>query len=214
MYLLINTIDRRSKLVIFDTQRVIKDIDWISVNNHSEELLVKINQLLLNIKSSIGNVSGISVVTGPGSYTGIRVGVATANALSYSLKVPIVGDNILSLAARFFLLKMQSDKKIISIFKHAIHDQYYYAIFKENLGNMYKLKEGKKNKSDIDNSRSSCCIIGSLRKEETGANRIFNIDDKKFIKFLANNFSKKLENTKFSGIIVKPNYLNKPNITT
>lgn len=214
MYLLINTIDRRSKLVIFDKQRVIKDIDWISANNHSEELLVKINQLLLNIKSSISNVNGISVVTGPGSYTGIRVGVATANSLSYSLKVPIVGDNILSLVARFLLIKMQSGEKIISIFKHAIHDQYYYAIFKENLGNMYKLKEGKKNKSDIDNSGSSCYIVGSLKEEETKANRIFNIDDKKFIKFLANNFSKKLENAKFSGIIVRPNYLNKPNITT
>ncbi len=53
-------------------------------------------QLLPEIKKLVGNwtkVSGIVVFAGPGSFTGLRIGITVANALAYGLKVPIVGSS-------------------------------------------------------------------------------------------------------------------------
>lgn len=46
-------------------------------------------ELLKKNKVSFQDITNISVVTGPGSFTGLRVGIAIANALSFSLGVPI-----------------------------------------------------------------------------------------------------------------------------
>lgn len=59
-------------------------------NNQSEELLSEIDTMLAGCGHTKGDLSGIEVVAGPGSYTGIRVGVATANALAFALGIPIL----------------------------------------------------------------------------------------------------------------------------
>jgi tRNA A37 threonylcarbamoyladenosine modification protein TsaB len=58
--------------------------------NQSEKLLPAIDLLLKNNKAN-GKLKGIGVVTGPGGFTSVRIGVAVANALAYSLKLPVVG---------------------------------------------------------------------------------------------------------------------------
>ena len=58
--------------------------------NLSEILIPEIQRLFKNAKRNFSELSKIAVVAGPGSYTGVRVGVATANAFAYSLKIPII----------------------------------------------------------------------------------------------------------------------------
>jgi tRNA threonylcarbamoyladenosine biosynthesis protein TsaB len=58
---------------------------------HSERLLPAIKQLLDDGNISLEDIDGIAVVTGPGSFTGIRIGVATAKGFAYSLGQDIVG---------------------------------------------------------------------------------------------------------------------------
>ncbi len=57
----------------------------------SQVLLPMIINLLKNNKISLKNITKIEVNPGPGSFTGTRVGVSVANALSYALKIPING---------------------------------------------------------------------------------------------------------------------------
>lgn len=59
--------------------------------NHLQHLIPMIQQLLTNCASTIGDIAGILVSEGPGSFTGIRIGMATARALAQSLDVPVVG---------------------------------------------------------------------------------------------------------------------------
>lgn len=59
--------------------------------NHSIRIMPAISMLLDELDSSPAELDGIAVGNGPGSYTGVRIGVTTAKSLAWSLNVPLVG---------------------------------------------------------------------------------------------------------------------------
>jgi tRNA threonylcarbamoyl adenosine modification protein YeaZ len=64
---------------------------WAAGYRHGEELLTQVDALLSECGASLGDLAGIVVGTGPGAFTGLRVGLATAKALAHGLDVPIAG---------------------------------------------------------------------------------------------------------------------------
>mgnify|MGYP000949123752 FL=1 len=62
---------------------------------HSERLLPALDRLLQDAGWVGDDVAGIAVATGPGSFTGLRIGVATAKALAYTLRKPLIGVTVL-----------------------------------------------------------------------------------------------------------------------
>jgi len=56
-----------------------------------KDALFFIDKFLTENHLGVKDLKAISVYNGPGSYTGVRVGVTIANALSYSLKIPVFG---------------------------------------------------------------------------------------------------------------------------
>jgi tRNA threonylcarbamoyladenosine biosynthesis protein TsaB len=66
---------------------------------HAAFLHAAIQELLQQNNIEIKKISAIGVSTGPGSYTGIRVGLATANGLCYALNLPLITFNSLELLA-------------------------------------------------------------------------------------------------------------------
>ncbi len=58
---------------------------------HSDKLIPLIDQLLTENRTSVREMEGIAVSIGPGSFTGIRVGVMTAKAMSQGLRIPVIG---------------------------------------------------------------------------------------------------------------------------
>ena len=64
---------------------------WTAGHRHGETLLPRLQELLSQAGVRIVDVSAIVVGTGPGTFTGLRVGLATAKALAVSLDCPIVG---------------------------------------------------------------------------------------------------------------------------
>lgn len=59
--------------------------------NHLQYLIPMISELLTKCKKQIGDVNVIAISQGPGSFTGIRIGMATARMLAQVLDVPLVG---------------------------------------------------------------------------------------------------------------------------
>jgi tRNA threonylcarbamoyladenosine biosynthesis protein TsaB len=62
-------------------------VDWIDLEegmNHTAVLAPTIQQLLKGVSIKVSDLGAISVSSGPGSYTGLRVGCATAKAMAYS----------------------------------------------------------------------------------------------------------------------------------
>jgi tRNA threonylcarbamoyladenosine biosynthesis protein TsaB len=56
---------------------------------HSERLMAMVDQLLRDCRWTLGELSGLAVSVGPGSFTGLRVGIATAKGLALALDVPV-----------------------------------------------------------------------------------------------------------------------------
>jgi tRNA threonylcarbamoyl adenosine modification protein YeaZ len=64
---------------------------WVAGYRHGEELLARLDELLKANAVPLAELSGIVVGTGPGAFTGMRVGLATAKALARGLSIPIAG---------------------------------------------------------------------------------------------------------------------------
>lgn len=58
----------------------------------AKNILVEIKEFLAENGANWQNLRGICVFAGPGSFTGLRIGVTVANTLADSLKIPIVGE--------------------------------------------------------------------------------------------------------------------------
>lgn len=63
-------------------------------NLKSQIILVLIDKLLSKQRLNINKITDIEVNLGPGSFTGLRVGVSVANAIGFALKIPINGKRV------------------------------------------------------------------------------------------------------------------------
>ena len=70
----------------------------IAPQKHNSVLLVKINEVLKDVGCTLNDMDCFGVVIGPGSFTGIRVGVATINAFAFALRKNVVEMTSLELA--------------------------------------------------------------------------------------------------------------------
>ena len=61
------------------------------INNNTQVILPMIDSFLKKHSLSPKDISEIKINAGPGSFTGLRVGITIANALSFALKVPVNG---------------------------------------------------------------------------------------------------------------------------
>lgn len=75
----------------------------------ASQLAVCIQQVLNKGEVSAHDLQGVVVASGPGSFTGLRIGVATAKGLCYSLEIPLVAVNTLDLLASQVLHEMNHD---------------------------------------------------------------------------------------------------------
>jgi len=98
LLLAIDTATRRAVVVLGRRDGTIVAIDaWDAGHRHGEELLGRLEALLATatghapVRAALGRIDGVIVGTGPGAFTGLRVGIATAKALAVGLGIPLAG---------------------------------------------------------------------------------------------------------------------------
>jgi tRNA threonylcarbamoyladenosine biosynthesis protein TsaB len=67
--------------------------------DHAAWIHVAIEKLLSNLKLKINRINGIAVTIGPGSYTGLRVGLSTAKGICFAQQIPLISLNTLEVMA-------------------------------------------------------------------------------------------------------------------
>ncbi len=95
----IDTASSLASVAISRGGEVIAESTWECRRNHSVELLPAIGRLLANVSQSASDLTAVFVSVGPGMYTGLRVGVATAQGLARASDIPLVGVGRLELDA-------------------------------------------------------------------------------------------------------------------
>ena len=91
MLLALDTATRSISLALHDGQAVIAESTWHSANNHTLELAPQVALLLRRAGLEAGKLRGVAVAIGPGSYTGLRIGLGFAKGLALAQNLALVG---------------------------------------------------------------------------------------------------------------------------
>ena len=115
MILILKTGTEDNLLELRGSDGEIKSSDiWPASKLLSEELPGKIEDALSSLSLSFGDISGIVVFKGPGSFTGLRIGITVVNAIADQVGVPIIGETGEDWVARGIeRLKLSENDKIV-----------------------------------------------------------------------------------------------------
>ena len=99
LLLAIDTATRMASLALHDGARVRVELSWESPDHHTVELTPRIAGMLAQLEAKVSDWAGIAVSLGPGSFTGLRVGLAAAKGLAISRGLKLVGVPTLDIVA-------------------------------------------------------------------------------------------------------------------
>lgn len=131
--LFIDTSDKDVSIGIIKDNKIINQIKESLPNQHSIYTTSYIKQVLDKSKLLPTDIDRIIVVTGPGSFTGIRIGVTIAKVYAYLLKKEVIGISSLKILA----LSTNPSKYYLSLID-AKHDNYYIGLYNENYQEVIK----------------------------------------------------------------------------
>jgi tRNA threonylcarbamoyladenosine biosynthesis protein TsaB len=103
MILCIETATGVCSVALCDDNSVISVIEAPPGISHSSRLTVIIHELLKGARVEARQLDAVSVSKGPGSYTGLRIGVSVAKGIAYGAGIPLIGINTLTAMCHGYL---------------------------------------------------------------------------------------------------------------
>lgn len=124
--------------------------------SHAEKLHVFIDEIISETGILYSDLNAIAVSQGPGSYTGLRIGVSAAKGLSYSLNIPLISvDTLTSLAT-----KGKFESGIIIPMIDARRMEVYSAVFDVNCKMIREVKAEVLDENSFSNFEETIYFIG------------------------------------------------------
>lgn len=99
MLLALDTSTHKIGMALYDGFQLAHEAVWTSRNNHTVELAPTIKTALERTGLKLEDLKAVCVAVGPGSYTGLRIGLAVAKGLALSRNLPLVGVPTLDILA-------------------------------------------------------------------------------------------------------------------
>jgi len=100
---------------------------------HSREITLLIEQIIDDSGLTLDQLSAVAVSSGPGSYTGLRVGTSAAKAMAFAMDIPLIAVETLKLIAAPYREKALNDSNIIIPVIDARRDEVYYQLYDAGL---------------------------------------------------------------------------------
>ncbi len=125
-----------ASVAICDGERILAECTLNNGNTHSETLLPMAETLLRSLSMTVADVDLFAVSAGPGSFTGIRIGVATAKGLAFGSGKPCIG--VSTLEAMAYRLQVPAGALVCPVM-NARRGQVYTALFRTDNGERERL---------------------------------------------------------------------------
>lgn len=167
--LAIDTSSNICSVALIEDNKIIKEMHNNNQKEHSETLMPMINELITSLNLTLDDINLIACSKGPGSFTGIRIGIATVKAFADAKNIPVVGVNSLE-ALAYCGITQKGNGEYVSIID-AKNENVYFAIYKMKNGKFstYKSLEAM-HISDmityIDNLKLPIYFVGDAKIEE------------------------------------------------
>lgn len=102
MLLAVDTATRTASLALYEEAQgqILGEESWVSINNHTVELMPRLVRLFDQQQITPQDLTGLVASLGPGSFTGLRIGLSVLKGLALAQKVPLVGIPTLDVVAR------------------------------------------------------------------------------------------------------------------
>jgi tRNA threonylcarbamoyladenosine biosynthesis protein TsaB len=97
--LIIDTALEEAIVALSKDGKIVAELTNKETHTHASFIQVAIAKVLAEQQMAIGELDAIAVTLGPGSYTGLRVGLASAKGIAYTLQKPLIGLSTLSALA-------------------------------------------------------------------------------------------------------------------
>ncbi|MCY6369789.1 tRNA (adenosine(37)-N6)-threonylcarbamoyltransferase complex dimerization subunit type 1 TsaB [Clostridium ganghwense] len=122
---------------VIEDNKLLGEITFNDKKQHSVILMPQIDSLLKTLKLELKDIDGFVVSKGPGSFTGLRIGIATVKGFAQGTNKPFIG--ISTLDALAYNLAYTSG--IICPIMDALRDNVYTALYKFNNGKLEQLTD-------------------------------------------------------------------------
>jgi tRNA threonylcarbamoyladenosine biosynthesis protein TsaB len=157
----IETATQQAGCAIGGHEGVIASFHAARGRRHAETLAPAIEFVCKQARVDLGDIGAIAVDIGPGLFTGLRVGVATAKAMAQALRLPMVGVSSLDLLA----FPVRYTNRLIVAVIDARRDELFYALYRQVPGGAQRLTQYALGSpgdiaSELFASGEECLVVG------------------------------------------------------
>jgi tRNA threonylcarbamoyladenosine biosynthesis protein TsaB len=99
MILAIDTATQYAGLALYHPDGLLVEETWFSGRNHTVELMPRLARALKLASLKVADLNALAVSLGPGSFTGVRIGLSAAKGLALPHKLPVIGISTLEIVA-------------------------------------------------------------------------------------------------------------------
>lgn len=99
MLLAVDTSTRTMGIAIYDGIRVVGQESWVTRHHHTVELAKAVDSTLDRVKLNVDDLHALGVAIGPGSFTGLRIGLAFMKGIAFHQQIPLLGIPTLDIVA-------------------------------------------------------------------------------------------------------------------
>ena len=139
----IDTSSKIASIAIIEDGKILDEMHILSEEEHSQTLMPMIEKLFKDNNMDLDDIDVIGCSRGPGSFTGIRIGIATAKAFSDAKNIPLIGiDSLEALAYSVVIEKENTDCEILAMI-NAKNNNVYAATYIVNNGKLSMVKNAE-----------------------------------------------------------------------
>lgn len=134
LMLLLETATSNCSVALTENGKIIGFKEVNERNIHASHITLFIEELMINAGKNYSDLDAIAVSKGPGSYTGLRIGVSTAKGLCYALDIPLIGIDTLEAMASGLQSRIDiADSDLLIPMIDARRMEVYTGIFQKDL---------------------------------------------------------------------------------